>query len=144
MPRARGSVPAARAELFDAYVAYLATTGRTNVLYTEAARQFLVRWADLADWAGQPLTARLGGNAHNQPFTMFLMLNGELHPGYDYLVARKLTSLWREISHTPLAADLERFDVVATNWVSPNGCARQSSLRSWLDCSYRAGGPWLS
>lgn len=114
MPRARGSVPAARAELFDAYVAYLATTGRTNVLYTEAARRFLVRWADLADWAGQPLTARLGGNAHNQPFTMFLMLNGELHPGYDYLVARKLTSLWREIPHTPLAADLERFDVVAT------------------------------
>lgn len=114
MPRAPGSVPAARAELFDAYVAYVGATGRESVLNTRAARRFLVRWVDLADWAAQPLAARLGGDVHNRPFIMFLMLNGELRPGYDFLVARKFPSLWREIPHTPLAPELERFDVVAT------------------------------
>ncbi len=37
------------------------------------------------------------------------MLQGYLHPGYDYLVSRKLVNFWREAAAGPLGPDLERF-----------------------------------
>jgi integrase len=37
------------------------------------------------------------------------MLGGFLHPGYDYLVSRKLATLWRELPDTAMAGDVERF-----------------------------------
>ena len=40
---------------------------------------------------------------------MFLMVQGWLRPGWDWLVARKLSSFWREIDGSPLEADLARF-----------------------------------
>jgi len=110
MPRVPGSVPASKAELFDAFRAYLTATGRRNEQYVQAARRFLVRWPDIAGWAGRPLAARLGGDDNQRPFVMFLMLHGHLHPGYDFLLARrKLPSLWRELPHAPMAADITRF-----------------------------------
>ncbi|HMC07792.1 MAG TPA: integrase, partial [Actinomycetota bacterium] len=110
MPRAPGSVPAASSGIFGAFVSYLEATGRSNGLYEQAARRFLVRWADPQAWAARPLKARLGGDVHQRPFLMFLMLHGHLHPGYDFLLARrKLPSLWREVPHSPLAEDLRRF-----------------------------------
>ena len=50
MPRVPGSVPAHRAELFAEFLSYLERTGRCYILYQEAARQFLVRWPDIAAW----------------------------------------------------------------------------------------------
>jgi len=115
MPRVPGSVPASRAELFAEFCSYLTATGRGYVLYREAARQFLVRWPDISSWAGRPLAARLGGDVHYRPFVMFLMLRGYLHPGYDFLLARrKLPSLWRELPHSPMVAEVTGFTAAAT------------------------------
>lgn len=96
-----------------AYAAYLAATGRGNVLYERSARQFLHRWPDPQAWAGEPLETRLSADKHTRPLLTFLMLHGGLRPGYDYLVARKLTPLWRELPGSMYATDLQRF-VTAT------------------------------
>jgi integrase len=40
---------------------------------------------------------------------MFLMVRGWLCPGWDWLVARKLSSFWREVPGTTLEADMIRF-----------------------------------
>lgn len=37
------------------------------------------------------------------------MVSGRLAPGYDYLVYRKLSSIWLELAVSPLNADLQRF-----------------------------------
>ncbi|MEO2132303.1 MAG: hypothetical protein ABGX78_13900 [Microbacterium sp.] len=39
----------------------------------------------------------------------FLMLHRGLRPGYDYLLARKLSPIWREIQTSPLRAEIDRF-----------------------------------
>jgi hypothetical protein len=44
---------------------------------------------------------------------MFAMCRGWLRPGWDWLVARKLSSFWREVIDTPLEADMVRFVEVA-------------------------------
>ena len=114
MPRVPGSVPASQAELFAAFCAHLKATGRRHVFYQDAARRFLVRWPGIAAWASRPLADRLGGDVHQRPFVMFLMLHGHLHPGYDFLLARrKLPSLWREMPLSPMTADVERFTSAA-------------------------------
>ena len=101
------------AALPEVYAAYLADTGRGNVLYERHAQRFFARWPDPHGWAGQPLSARLAANPHVRPLLTFLMLHGWLRPGYDYLVGRKLTPLWRELPHSPLADDLARFVTAA-------------------------------
>jgi integrase len=114
MPRVPGSVPAHRAELLDEFCVYLAATGRRYVLYREAARRFLVRWPDISSWASRPLPDRLGSDVHQRPFVMFLMLHRHLHPGYDFLLARrKLPSLWRELPHSPMAGEVSGFTAAA-------------------------------
>ena len=40
---------------------------------------------------------------------MFLMLHRHLGPGYDFLLRRKLPSVWRELPRSPMNPDLERF-----------------------------------
>ena len=42
------------------------------------------------------------------------MVTGRLHPGYDYLVARKLASLWREVPASQLAGDVDKFSCAAS------------------------------
>jgi hypothetical protein len=37
------------------------------------------------------------------------MVSGRLHPGYDYLVCRKLSSLWHELTGSSLEPDLNQF-----------------------------------
>jgi len=100
-------------DLAAAYAAYLADTGRGNVLYERSARQFLNRWPDPQAWASEPLETRLSADKHTRPLLTFLMLHAGLRPGYDYLVTRKLTPLWRELPGSAYAADLQRF-VAAT------------------------------
>jgi integrase len=110
MPRVPVSVPAPSAGIYAAYLAHLGATGRRVDLSASAARRFLARWwPELSAWANQSLTARLRGDQHNWPFIMFLMVQGHLRPGYDFLVARKMPAIWREAAHSPLAGDLDAF-----------------------------------
>ena len=48
-----------------------------------------------------------------RPIITFLMLHRVLRPGYDYLLERKLSSIWREIKDSPLRPDLDRFMAAA-------------------------------
>ncbi|WP_210718591.1 tyrosine-type recombinase/integrase [Amycolatopsis acididurans] len=56
---------------------------------------------------------RLSAGSSTRPIITFLMLHRALQPGYDYLLERKLSSIWREITDSPLAGDLERFMTAA-------------------------------
>jgi integrase len=102
------------AELLCAYEAHLSITARGNIGYYRSARAFLARWPSPQDWADRPLTARLATDDQTRPFVAFLMVTGMLRPGYDYLAARKLSSIWRDIPPSPLAADVDRFTQAAT------------------------------
>ena len=84
-------------------------TGRGNHSTTQGAKTFMRRWPHPQDWAAQPLAYRLAEGSQTTSFLIFLMVHGWLQPGYDYLVSRKLSSFWREVAASPLAADMERF-----------------------------------
>ncbi|QUD82695.1 tyrosine-type recombinase/integrase [Gordonia polyisoprenivorans] len=101
--------PETAAEVHAAYLAHLRRRGRGNPAYTQAARSFLTRWPTVADWAEVPLQKRLSANSSTRPFITFLMVSGRLAPGYDYLVYRKLSSIWLELAVSPLNDDLQRF-----------------------------------
>lgn len=92
--------PAAEPDLLASYAGRLALA---------AAAGFIDRWPDAQRWAAEPLPVRLAAGGTTRPLVTFLMLQGHLRPGYDYLVARKLPALWREMPHSPFAADLARF-----------------------------------
>jgi hypothetical protein len=68
-------------DLEAAYAAYLAGTGRGNVLYERCARQFLDRWPDPQAWANEPLATRLAADKHTRPLLTFLMLHAGFRPG---------------------------------------------------------------
>src|ERR1700712_14046 len=101
--------PAARSGLYAAYLAALAGRGAGNSSFRSAARSFLTRWPDPAQWAAEPLEVRLSAGAGLRPFLNFLMLGGFLQPGYDYLLERKLPSVLREAAHHRIGNDLDRF-----------------------------------
>ncbi|HET9650332.1 MAG TPA: tyrosine-type recombinase/integrase [Microlunatus sp.] len=107
MQLATGSVPSL--DWHAAYCDHLAATGRGNTSYFQAARVFFRRWPDPQAWAGEPLPVRLAAGSATRPIITFLMLHGGLRPGYDYLLERKLSPIWREIKGSPLAGDLEAF-----------------------------------
>lgn len=109
MPPAPASAPEPVPDLQAAYAAHLRATGRGNRFYPWAAERFFAAWPEPAQWAAEPLAVRLATDRHTRPLLSFLMLHGHLRPGYDYLVCRKFPSLWREISHSPLRGELERF-----------------------------------
>ena len=106
------SAPAAELPVRDylaEYAHHQRVTGRGNSSTTQGAKAFMRRWPNPQDWATQPLAKRLAEGPQTNSFLIFLMVHGWLQPGYDYLVARKLSSFWREIVASPLAADMERF-----------------------------------
>lgn len=107
------NAPSPELDLFEAYLAYLKANERGNRSYASAARRFFERWHDPMSWAAEPLEVRLSADAQTRPLLTFLMLHSHLHPGYDYLVSRTLTSLWREIPSSPLTDELERFITAA-------------------------------
>ncbi len=88
-------------------------TGRGNPSADYEARRFLDRWPSPQSWAGEPLDVRLALSPSATSLVMFAMCRGWLQPGWDWLVARKLSSFWREIIDTPLQADMVRFVEVA-------------------------------
>jgi integrase len=116
MPPVTASAPSADllgADLHAAYLDYLARSGRGNTAYWQAARAFFRRWPDPQRWARQPLAARLAVGSATRPIITFLMLHRVLQPGYDYLLERKLSTIWREIKHSSLGPDLDRFMATA-------------------------------
>ncbi len=113
MPLAAASVPSS--DLHAAYLDHLRRTGRGNTAYWQAARTFFKRWPDPAAWAAEPLEVRLSANSATRPIITFLMLHHGLAPGYDFLLERKLASIWREIQDSPLAGDLDRFMAAAAD-----------------------------
>lgn len=96
-------------DLLTAYLGHLAATGRGNLPYERAARRFFVTWPDPQDWAAAPLAERLSAVSAMRPVITFLMLHQGLRPGYDYLLSRKLSPIWREIQTSPLRAEIDRF-----------------------------------
>jgi integrase len=113
MPLALGCAPSPlpgpKNELHVAYLDYLRRSGRGNPAYSRAAQAFFRRWPDPRYWAAQPLQARLSAGSSTRPIITFLMLHRALQPGYDYLLERKLSPIWREITDSPLAPELDRF-----------------------------------
>jgi integrase len=107
---ATASAPAPdSAALHAAYLGHLERAGRGNTAYWTAARTFFTRWPGPAEWAAEPLEVRLSANGATRPLITFLMLHGHLRPGFDYLLERKFSSLWRELDASPIGADLARF-----------------------------------
>ncbi len=114
MPPASASVPCdARrpppSQLLGGYRAALAARGAGNKSFSCAARAFLARWPDPRAWAAEPLAVRLSASPSTRPFLNYLMLSGQLHPGYDYLLERKLPAVLREAADGPLGDDRARF-----------------------------------
>lgn len=113
MPLALASAPST--DPHAAYLDHLRRTGRGNASYSRAARAFFRRWPDPRGWAAEPLQIRLSAGTSTRPIITFLMLHRALRPGYDYLLERKLSSIWREIKDSPLAPDLDRFMTAAAD-----------------------------
>ena len=101
------------ASVLAAYAAHQHLTGRGNTAYERAARAFLRRWPRVQDWAEVPLERQLAANSSTRPFITFLMVSRRLRPGYDYLLARKLSSFWRDLTGSALHPDLDRFIAAA-------------------------------
>lgn len=102
------------ASVLTAYAAHQGLTGRGNTAYDTAARTFLRRWPQVQSWAEVPLDQQLAANQSTRPFITFLMVSRRLRPGYDYLLARKLSSFWRDLTGSTLQEDLDRFVRAAT------------------------------
>ncbi|QOR70818.1 tyrosine-type recombinase/integrase [Ruania alkalisoli] len=96
-------------QLRDAYLHHLTATGRGNLSYERAAHRFFECWPEPQDWANESLAERLSAGSAARPVITFLMLHGRLRPGYDYLLSRKLSPLWREIETSPLRAEIDGF-----------------------------------
>jgi len=115
MPPASTSAPCdgprrpSLSELLGGYQAALAARGAGNKSFLCAARSFLARWPDPQAWAAEPLAVRLSASNSAKPFLNYLMLSGQLRPGYDYLLERKLPAALREAADGPLGQDRARF-----------------------------------
>ncbi|WP_402372987.1 hypothetical protein [Isoptericola rhizosphaerae] len=96
-------------DLLAAYLEYLAATGRRSAHFKSAARRFFRTWSDPQDWAAQPVEERLAADKDTRPLLTYLMLHRRLQPGYDYLLERHLSPLWREIGNSPLGPEINRF-----------------------------------
>lgn len=109
MPPAPWAVPEVAVDLHSGYLDWLATRGVGNRTFLSGARGFLVRYPDPQAWAGLPLERRLAVGSQVRPFLNFLMLHGHLHPGYDYLLERRLHAVLRDAAVSPLQLDVDRF-----------------------------------
>ncbi|AOS90862.1 integrase [Mycobacterium intracellulare subsp. chimaera] len=101
--------PETPAQIYAAYLVHLQRRDRGNTAYSQAARSFLRRWPRVQAWADIPLDKQLAANSSTRPFITFLMVSRRLQPGYDYLVHRKLSSLWHELTDSCLQPDLDQF-----------------------------------
>ena len=105
--------PESPAEVLAAYHAHQARTGRGNTAFTYWAKAFLRSWPHLRDWEDEPLAVQLSANSSTRPFITFLLVTGRLHPGWEYLVHRKFSSIWRDVPGTVIGEDLAAFITAA-------------------------------
>lgn len=115
MPPALAYAPVAEIDLLAAFTAHTARLGLRGVNQLRSAKSFLRRWPDPQSWAEESLAVRLALPEVTHSFLMFLLLGGHLRPGYDYLVRRKLPSFWRDLRHSPMAPDIDRFLTAAAD-----------------------------
>lgn len=108
------SNPSNNHDIHAEYLAYLHDSGRGNTAYYSAARTFFAKWPNVHQWSAQSLQLRLAATAATRPIITFLMLHHGLRPGYDYLLERKFSSIWREINASPIAVELDQFMVAAS------------------------------
>jgi site-specific recombinase XerD len=132
MPPASANALAAKRprDLLGDYAAHLRCVEPQKRAYLSAARLFVERWPTPQGWAAQPLGRRLAAGSHLRPFLLFLMVNGHLRPGYDYLAARKLVNFWREMVGSPLEGDLVRFCRTAESIGYTHGCSLRVASQS--------------
>jgi site-specific recombinase XerD len=97
------------ADLYDTFVDWLAQREVGSPTLFTGARSLLRRFPDPQDFAALPLGSRLAERAHVRPMITFLMLHGYLHPGYDYLLERKLKGILKEAAMSPMGADVAAF-----------------------------------
>jgi hypothetical protein len=105
--------PERPAAIYAVYLVHLKRRDRGNTAYSQAARSFLRRWPLVQAWADIPLDEQLAANCSTRPFITFLMVSRRLRPGYDYLVHRKLSSLWHELTDSCMQPDLDQFITAA-------------------------------
>lgn len=106
------SAPAASADLLGAFAARAGARWRGPGQVRAAAR-FLRRWPTPQAWRAESLAVRRAIDPNASAFVLFLMLHRHLHPGYDYLVSRKLPAFWRALPGSLLEPDLRRFIAAA-------------------------------
>ena len=111
----RAGAVAGAAQLVAGYTGWLAAGRRGSACYENAAWAFLGRWPDPAGFAAEPLQRQLALGAAQRPFLTYLMLHGRCRPGFTYLAHRKIGGLLAGAARSPLAADLTRFTVAATD-----------------------------
>ena len=103
----------APATVLAAYHDHQKMTGRGNTSFTRAARAFLCRWPAPRTWEDETLVVQLSANPSTRPFITFLLVTGRIHPGLEYLVHRKFSSIWRDVPGTHIGADLQEFITAA-------------------------------
>ena len=102
-------IPDDTADLYDCFVDWLAQRGVGNPSFFTGARSLLRRFPNPQGFASLPLASRLAEAGHVRPMLTFLMLHGYLHPGYDYLLERRLTAVLKEGALSPIGPDLATF-----------------------------------
>jgi integrase len=102
-------IPDDTTDLYDGFVDWLAQRGVGNPSFFTGARSLLRRFPDPQGFATLPLASRLSEGGHVRPMLTFLMLHGYLHPGYDYLLERRLTAVLKEGAVSPIGSDLATF-----------------------------------
>ena len=100
-------------QVLAAYHAHHARTGRGNTAFTYWAKTFLRRWPAVRDWEREPLQVQLEVSRTSASFLTFLLVTGRLHPGWEYLVHRKFSSIWRDAPGTVIGDDLDAFITAA-------------------------------
>ncbi|HEY7814482.1 MAG TPA: site-specific integrase, partial [Nakamurella sp.] len=128
-------------ELLAGYLAAQRARDAGNRRFSGAARVFLRRWPDPQAWAAQSLPDRVAANSSTRPLLNHLMLFGYLHPGYDYLLERRLQAVLREAKGSPMAADLNRFLAAAAELgftsKTAAGMASQIAMRMLIQTGRR-------
>ena len=135
------AVPDAAVDLYEGYLEWLEQRRVGNRTFLSGARSFLARYPDPQCWAARPLAERLAVGSQTRPLLNFLMLNGHLRPGYDYLLERKLHSvLWA----SPLIVEAP-FKLPAPGWPRRSRSRRATSSRRRCDVSgyYRSRTPTI-
>jgi integrase len=118
--------PAGPAELLAAYQHHLAGSGRGSASYTYWAKAFLRRWPNPRGFEQAPLRVQLQVSTTSAPFITYLLVTGIIHPGWEYLVHRKFSSIWRDAPGTIIGQDLEAFITAA------RGCGYSERVASGM------------